>query len=69
MPRAALQAGDEVWTVKDGAVGIVPVRVLQRADDEVFVTGDLESGAAVVTGGIRFATEGLRVLTGAAPAP
>ena len=69
VPRAALQAGDEVWTVKDGAVGIVPVRVLQRADDEVFVTGDLESGAAVVTGGIRFATEGLRVLTGAAPAP
>ena len=50
-------------------MSIVPVRVLQRADDEVFVTGDLESGQAVITGGIPFATEGMRVLTGADPAP
>ena len=69
VPRAALQPGDEVWTVKDGAVGIVPVRVLQRADDRVFVTGGLEGGGTVVTGGIRFATEGMRVLTEADPAP
>lgn len=64
MPRAALQTGNEVWTVSvDGVVSIVPVQVLQRANDEVFVTGALESGQAVVTGGIQFATEGMRVQT------
>ena len=67
-PRAALQPGNELWLVKPGGrVGIVPVRVLQRAADEVFVTGALESGQAVVTGGIQFATEGMRVRTEADP--
>ena len=60
--RAALHPGDEVWAVNgNGVVSIIPVQVLQRADDEVFVTGDLESGQAVITGGIQFATEGMRV--------
>ena len=69
LPRAALQPGDEVWVVRDGAVTIVPVQVLQRADDEVFVTGSLAHGAAVVTGGLPFATEGMPVQaeTGASP--
>ena len=63
-PRAALQPGNELWVVNPGGrVGIVPVQVLQRADDEVFVTGALESGQAVITGGIKFATEGMRVRT------
>ena len=70
LPRAALWPGNEVWLAGEGGlVSIVPVQVLQRGDDEVFVTGGLESGGTVVTGGIRFATEGMRVLTGAAPAP
>ena len=68
--RAALQAGNEIWTVGiDGTVGIVPVEVLQRVDDEVFVTGALEDGQAAVTGGIRFATNGMRVRTGPATLP
>ena len=68
-PRAALQPGNELWVVNPGGrVGIVPVQVLQRADDEIFVTGGLESGQAVITGGIQFATEGLRVRTEAGPA-
>jgi len=37
--------------------------VLQRADDEVFVTGGLEGGQAVITSGIQFATEGMLVST------
>jgi len=66
--RAALQTGNEIWTVgDDDTVRIVPVRVLQRIDDEVFVTGALEDGQAVVTGGIRFATDGMAVRTGPAP--
>ena len=70
MPRAALQSGNEVWVVNDGgAVSIVPVQVLQRTNDEVYVTGTLASGQAVITGGIQFATKGMRVLTGVDPTP
>ena len=70
VPRAALQSGNEVWTVNDGGVvSIVPVQVLQRTNDEVYVTGALASGQAVITGGIQFATEGMRVLTGVDPTP
>ena len=70
MPRAALQSGNEVWVVNDGGVvSIVPVQVLQRTNDEVYVTGALESGQAVITGGIQFATEGMRVLTEVDPTP
>jgi len=39
------------------------VRVLQRADDEVFVTGALRGGQAVITGRLRCAAEGVRVRT------
>ncbi len=68
LPRAALQSGNEVWTVRDGgALRIVPVQVLQRTGDKAYVTssvtGALESGQTVVTGGIQFATEGMRVQT------
>ena len=66
MPRAALQTGDEVWSVADGTVRIVPVQVLQHIDDEVYVTGSLDEVEAVVTGGIRFATDGMAVRTDAA---
>ena len=67
-PRAALQPGNEVWAVTgDGVVSIVPVQVLQRANDEVFLTGALQDGQAVITGGVRFATEGMLVQTGTAP--
>ncbi len=66
VPRAALRTGNEVWTVQDGGtVGIVQVQVLQRSGDKAYVTGTatgtLESGQVVVTGGIQFATDGMRV--------
>ena len=70
IPRAALRTGNEVWALRGGnVVTIIPVRVLQRADDRVFVTGSLGSGGAVITGGIQFATEGMLVRTGADPSP
>lgn len=66
IPRAALQPGDEVWAVEgNDVVRIVPVRVLQRANDEAFVTGSLENGQLVITGGLQFVTDGMVVLTGA----
>ena len=62
--RAALRPGNEVWAVGNaGTLSIVPVRVLQRSNDEVFVIGDLEDGAPLVTGGIQFAVEGMVVRT------
>lgn len=68
LPRPALRAGDEVWAVRDSAIAVVPVRVLQRPQDSVLVTGDLRPGESVVVGGISFATEGMIVRTrGAAP--
>ncbi len=63
VPRASLRPGNEIWMVKGGVVNIVPVRVLQRANDEVYVTGTLVHGQAVITGGIQFATEGMSVQT------
>ena len=67
--RLGLRPGNEIWAVEDDAVTIVPVRVLQRFDDTVFVTGELRSGQEVVVGGIQFATEGMRVRTTASSAP
>ena len=62
--RAALQPGDVIWTVRgNGTVRIVPVRVLQRGDDEIFVTGALEATEVAIIGGLQFATEGMRVRT------
>lgn len=59
--RAALRPGNEVWAVRNDLVHIVPVDVLQRSDDEVFLTGELDAGQAVVVGGIQVATEGMPV--------
>ena len=65
VPDSALRTGDEVWAVRDGKVNIVPVQVLQRADNVVYVTGALEVNQPVVTGGVRLATEGMAVQTAA----
>ena len=61
--RPALRPGNEVWAVRDEKIMIVPVTVLQRVDDDVYVTGGLEAGMQVVTGGIQVATEGMEVRT------
>ena len=66
--RSALRPGNEVWAVRDDTrLTIVPVRVLQRSDDKVFVTGTLKAGQAVVIGGIQVATEGMEVRIGGDP--
>lgn len=66
--RSALRPGNEIWAVRDDTLlTLVPVRVLQRSDDKVFVTGTLEAGQAVVIGGIQVATEGMVVRIGGDP--
>ena len=68
IPRLALQPGNEVWVIRgDQKIGIVPVRILQRGEDEIFVSGALEQGQAAVIGGIQFATEGMIVRSDAVP--
>ncbi len=65
VPRAALRTGNEVWALRpDNTVTIVPVEVLQRSDETVYVTGALEDGQPVVVSGIQFATDGMAVRTG-----
>ena len=64
VPRSALRTGNEVWALRqDTLVTIVPVGVLQRADELVYVTGSLADGQAVVLSGLQFATEGMVVRT------
>ncbi len=66
VPRPALRPGDEVWVVgTNRRVSIVPVRVLQRVNDEAVVVGALENGQSVITGGIQFVTDGMVVQTAA----
>lgn len=67
--RAALRPGNEVWAVRDGTVRIVPVQVLQRSDDEVFLTGGLEAGQAVIVAGVQVAIDGMPVRTDTGDAP
>ena len=64
VPRSALHPGNEVWRVsEDQRVSVVPVRVLQRVNDEAFVIGALEEGQPVIIGGMQFVTEGMLVRT------
>ena len=65
IPRPALRPGNEVWAVRGDVLTILPVRVLQRAGDDVYVTGALAAGEPVVVGGIEIATEGMAVRTAA----
>ncbi len=64
VPRSALRTGNEIWALREGSlVTIVPVEVLQRSDDVVFVTGALSTDQPVVVSGIQIATEGMVVRT------
>ena len=70
-PKLGVESKQEivVWAVRNGVVHIVPVNVLQRSDDEVFLTGALEAGQAVIVGGVQVATEGMPVQVDAGGAP
>ena len=68
--RAGLRPGNEVWAVRgDDSVRIVPVEVLQRSDDEVFLAGALRASQPVIVGGLQVATEGMTVRTDDGGAP
>ncbi len=63
-PRRALRTDNEVWAVRsDTLVSIIPVRVLQRSEEEVYLTGALTPGQPLIVSGLSVATEGTRVRT------
>ena len=59
----SLRRGNEVWTVEqDSLLRIVPVRVLQQTDSDVFVAaGGLDLQQRVVTSGLQAVTDGMTV--------
>ena len=61
--RSALKPDSEVWVVRNDVLNRVPVQVLQRSEDEVFLTGPLEKGQQVVVSGIQAAIDGMAVRT------
>jgi RND family efflux transporter MFP subunit len=68
IPRRALRTDNEVWTVEDGLVRIVPVRLVQRVENRVQVVGDISDGTPVITDGVDVVTNGMAVrLRSAAP--
>lgn len=63
----AIQWGTDgafVWVIEDGRARRTPVRIVQRNTDSVLISGELDSGGAVVTEGIHAVREGqeLRVV-------
>ena len=58
MPREALRPGNEVWTVQGDTVNIVPVDVLQRSNDVLFVSGAFETTQTAIVGGVQTAVNG-----------
>jgi RND family efflux transporter MFP subunit len=55
--------GAFVWTVKDGKVGRVPVRVIQRNTELVLIDAPIAIGDMVVTEGVQSVREGSEVRT------
>lgn len=64
IPLSALRPDNQVWILRSGKLGIVPVEVLQRTDDLAYVSGSgLGEGGFVVTSSIRTPVEGMSLRT------
>lgn len=62
LPLAALRAGDKIWLVRDGKLRIVTAEIYQRTDTSAFINNaGLGDNPVVVMGGLKAATEGLKV--------
>jgi len=60
--RTALKPDNEVWVVQENrTIRRIPVEVLQRSQDEVFLRGALESGQKVVLSGLDAVVDGMSV--------
>ncbi|MEM8601415.1 MAG: biotin/lipoyl-binding protein [Bacteroidota bacterium] len=63
VPRRSLRRGNEVWTIEqDSLLRIVPVRVLQQTDSDVFIVADgLDPSQRIVTSDLQAVTDGMTV--------
>ncbi|MEM6336952.1 MAG: biotin/lipoyl-binding protein [Bacteroidota bacterium] len=63
IPRRALRENNRVWTVEqDSLLRIIPVRVLQNTDSDVFIATDqIAPGQRIVTNDLRAVTDGMKV--------
>ena len=60
--RTALKSDNEVWIVQDDrTLRRIPVEVLQRSQDEVYVIGALEAGQKAVVSGLDVLVDGMSV--------
>lgn len=62
VPSSALRDGDVVWALEsDSLLVMKPMGVIQEVEEDVYVTGDLVDGEAVITSGLPFVTDGMTV--------
>jgi len=60
IPLDALRTDDSVWLLQQGKLKIVPVTVIQRSDDQAFVSGEgLGKGGHVIISGLRAPVDGM----------
>ena len=64
IPRHALRDGNHVWIVQDKKLVSVPIKVVWRGKDQVFVQGDLGSQVQVIESRLRTPVEGMHVRVG-----
>ena len=62
IPRRALRENDTVWIKKDGLLSIVPVEVVWKVEDRIFLKGDIQSGDMVVMNHIAAPVEGMKII-------
>ena len=69
VPADAVRPGNEIWVAREGALHIIPVRVIQRSDEVAYIVSpDLAGGGGVITSSLTAPIEGmpLRVATAGA---
>lgn len=62
VPADAVRPGNEIWVVRDGALVILKVRVIQRSDDIAYITApSLSEGGLLVTSNLTAPVEGMKL--------
>lgn len=62
IPLEALRSGNEVWLLQQGRLKIVPVSVIQRSDNQAFVSGaGLGEGGHVISSSLRTPVDGMEL--------
>ena len=69
VPADAVRPGNEIWVVREGALHIIPVRVIQRSDEVAYIVSpDLAGGGGLITSSLTAPIEGMPLRVAAADA-